>query len=114
MHITLVKKIKASGEPCKKCAEVIERLEKDGLMGRISKVVVADERNPNSDGMRLAALHKVDVAPFFVVERPGSPPQVYISFFRFLKEVLQAPSTAAADVEEAKEILSQNPDIDFI
>jgi hypothetical protein len=111
MTITLVKKIKASGEPCRKCAEVLERLMNDGLMGRIDRVVVADERDVQSEGMVLAAQHKVDVAPFFIVDRGDGAPQVYISFFRFLKEVLQAkPSTA----EEAKELVQQNPDVDFI
>ena len=111
LHITLVKKIKADGSPCKKCGEVIERLERDGLMGRIDRVVVADERDPQSEGMRLAAEHKVDAAPFFIVDRGQEKPEVYVSFFRFLKEVLQSQAGAA---EEAKELVEQNPDVDFI
>ena len=112
MRITRVKKIKADGSPCRKCADVLERLEKDGLMARIDRVVVADERDPASEGMVLAAQHGVEAAPFFIVEREGSPPAVYISFFKFVKEVLgEKPRDEAA---EAKELLDQNPDLDFI
>ena len=54
MRITLVKKIKADGSPCRKCAEVVERLDKAQLLGRMDRVVVADERDPDSEGMQLA------------------------------------------------------------
>ena len=54
MHITLVKKIKADGSPCRKCAEVQERLEKDGLIDKIDQIIIADERDPESEGMQLA------------------------------------------------------------
>jgi len=35
LHITLVKKIKADGSPCRQSAEVVERLDKAQLLGRI-------------------------------------------------------------------------------
>ena len=64
--ITLVKKIKLDGSPCRKCADVIGRLESGGLMSRIDHVVVADERDAESEGMRLASELGVDAAPFFI------------------------------------------------
>lgn len=42
--ITLVKKIRADGSLCDKCGDVVERLERDGLWGRIDHVMTADER----------------------------------------------------------------------
>jgi hypothetical protein len=111
LRITLVKKIKADGTPCRKCAEVDERLEKAGLMGRIDRVVVADERDPESEGMRLAARHRVDWAPFFIVEGDDGASRIYTSFFRFLREVLgQEPRHE----EETTEMMRQNPDLDFL
>ena len=90
MHITFVKKIKADGEPCRKCAEVEKRLTDAGLMARIDAVVIADERDPASPGMALATKHQVAVAPFFVVDDDGGDERVYTVYFQFLKEVLQA------------------------
>ncbi len=58
-HITLVKKIKADGEPCKKCRQVVDRLLAEGLMERIDRVVTADARDLHSEAMRLAARYGV-------------------------------------------------------
>lgn len=109
-RLTLVKKILADGSPCRKCGEVIERLEASGGMKRINRIVVADERDPNSEGMRIAARLGVKQAPFFIVERDGSE-TVYESFMRFQRDILDKPVTAA---EEAREILERNPDLDFL
>jgi hypothetical protein len=111
MHITFVKKIKADGAACRKCVEVEERLEKAGLMGRMDRIVVADERDPSSEGMRLAAELGVDAAPFFVVSDGGTQ-TVFTSYVKLLKTVLAAP---VSDGEEAKELLEQSGgDLDFL
>lgn len=110
MKITFVKKIKADGSPCRKCAEVEARLESAGLMGRMDLIVVADERDAESEGMRLAAEHGVDAAPFFVVTS-ASGLVVYTSYVKLLKEVL---SVETSDTEEAIDILKKNKDIDFL
>ena len=89
MQITFVKKIKVDGEPCRKCAEVEKRLNDAGMMSRIDEVVIADERDPESAGMALAAKHQVAVAPFFVVSEDDGTERVYTVYFQFLKEVLQ-------------------------
>lgn len=94
-RITLVRKIKADGTPCRKCVQVDEHLERDGAMRAIDRVVTADERDPHSEGMRLAALHGVDRAPFFIVEDPRGT-QVYTVYFRFRSEVLRARGAARA------------------
>lgn len=110
-RITFVKKILAGGEPCAKCADVEQRLRAAGHMSAIDRTVVADERDPDSEGMRIAALHGVERAPFFVVESPGGT-VVHTVYFRFLREVLGgAPSRP---VQEAEEILRANPDLDLV
>ncbi len=108
MTITLVKKIKLDGSPCRKCAEVIERLETAGLMGRIDHTVIADERDLNSEGMRVAAELGVHQAPFFIVSEDGTQ-KVYTSYVKLLKEVLTATPSEA---DEAREIMENNMDLD--
>ena len=111
MKITFVKKILADGSPCKKCGDVISRLEDSGQMQRIDEVLVADERDPTSAGMLLAAEHSVDRAPFFVVEADDGSIKVYTVYFKFVKEVLEQTTE---EKDELKEILDQNPDLDFL
>ncbi len=110
MKITFVKKILASGEPCLKCADVQQRLEASGQMERINRVVIADERDPESEGMRLARQHEVTRAPFFVVEDNGGT-RVYTVYFKFAREIL---GKSTSETDEAKEILNGNPDLDFL
>ena len=106
MHITLVKKIKADGSPCRKCAEVQERLEKEGLIDRI-----ADERDPQSEGMQLAEKYAVDRAPFFVVTKDDGNIEIYTVYFKFVNEVL---NQKASEEDAARDILDDNPDLDFL
>ncbi len=111
MSIILVKKIKLDGSPCRKCADVLERLERDGYMDAIDRIVVADERDPESEGMQLAAEFEVERAPFFLVDDAEGSTQIYTVYLKFLKEVLRARTNEQA---EAQEILEQNPDLDFL
>ncbi len=110
MHITLVKKIRADGSPCRKCGDVLERLARDGVWDRIDRVAIADERDPSSEGMRLAERHGVERAPFFLVERPGEPVQVYTVYMRLLREVLQHKADERDEVTE----LMESAELDFI
>lgn len=111
MKITLVKKILADGSPCKKCGDVLQKLEESGHMARIDEVLVADERDPHSPGIKLADRYNVDRAPFFVVEQEGREPLVYTVYFKFVKEILEQKTS---EEEELKEIMNDNPDLDFI
>ena len=110
MKITMVKKIFADGSPCKKCAEVEEKMRAAGQLERIDQTIVADESNPESPGMVLAAEYGVDRAPFFVVERDGEPAQIYTVYFKFVKEVLDAETS---EEEEIAEIMN-DVDLDFL
>lgn len=111
MTITLVKKILPDGSPCKKCGDVLSKLESSGQMSRIDKVVVADERDPASPGIALAIKYEVDRAPFFIVEEEGKTPLIYTVYMKFVKEVL---SQKTEDTEELKEIMENNNDLDFL
>lgn len=111
MHITMVKKIKEDGSACRKCADVEQRLKSAGLWNRIDQVVIADERQPESEGMQLARRHDVDTAPFFIVEDEGLPPRVYTIYMRLLREVLDKP---ASEGDEAAEILDRHPGLDLL
>ena len=111
MQITFVKKIKVDGSPCRKCAEVQERLEKEGLIDKIDRIITADERDSSSEGLLLAQQYSVDRAPFFIVERDNTEPVIYTVYFKFVNEVL---NQTVNEQEAAKDILDSNPDLDFI
>ncbi len=108
-NITFVKKILANGQPCNKCRDVEERLTAGSHWSAIDRVVIADERDAESEGMQLAARLGIDRAPFFVVES-GSQTTTYTVFLKFAKEIL-ATSTQA---DEAQLLLDANPDLDYI
>ncbi len=110
MHITFVKKILADGQPCAKCRDVEARLRTAGHWPRLNEVLIADERDPESAGMHLARELEVERAPFFVV-RDGTSATVHTVFFKFLREVLEAPAT---ENDEALEILAVNPNLDYL
>ncbi len=111
MRITMVKKIKKDGSPCRKCADVVTQLEENNLLDRIDQIVIADERDPNSEGMILAKEYNVDLAPFFVVEEDGQATKIYTVYFKFVKEIL---SEGLSEQQEIKEIMEQNQDIDYL
>lgn len=111
MKITMVKKILKDGNPCRKCADILSQLEENELLDRIDNIVVADERDPESEGILLAKKHSVDLAPFFIVEEDGQATKIYTVYFKFAKEIL---SERVSEQEEIKEIMDQNPDVDYI
>lgn len=111
MKITLVKKILADGSPCKKCADVLEKLESSGHIKAIDEILIADERDPSSAGMVLAEKHDVNRAPFFVVETQPGTIDIYTVYLKFIRDVLEQKTSES---EEAVEILTNNPDLDFL
>ena len=111
MKITLVKKILADGSPCKKCADVLEKLESSGQINRIDTVLTADERDPSTEGMQIAKRHNVERAPFFVVVREAEATEIYTVYLKFVKEVLEQD---VKETDELKEIMQNNSDLDFL
>merc|ERR1719151_474425 len=86
--VTFVKKIYSDGSTCQKCDFVWKQIEKDGFTGKIDRIVVADERDMSSEGIVLAKRHKVQRAPFFVVEndaKPDAGQKVYDVYFKLKK-----------------------------
>jgi hypothetical protein len=86
--ITFVKKIFANGSPCKKCGEVIDKMEAANQMRFIDEVVIADEADPESQGMLLAKQYDVSKAPFFIVEDKDGDIEIYTIYFKLVKDVL--------------------------
>lgn len=111
MKITLVKKIRTDGSPCKKCQEVIARLEESGQILQIDQILIADEGDADSPGNLLAKELSVDRAPFFVVDHDDGRRDVYTVYFKFVKEILKQKTS---EQEELAEIMHNNPGLDFI
>jgi len=88
MHVTFVKKILQDGSLCKKCRDVNQRLESEQLIESIDHIAIADERDADSEGMRLAKEHDVARAPFFLVQEDGDVIvfDVYFKFKKFMAE----------------------------
>ena len=117
MHITLEKKILADGSRCSKCADIVERLESSGNMRFIDRVVVADLRDPDSEGLQLSRQYAVDRAPFFLVQQDDGNTVVYTVYLKMVKEILEprtACQTTTVDTDELKDIMESNPDLDFL
>lgn len=91
MHVTMIKKRLANGQPCEKCVQAEELLKRRGLWERIDEVVWADENDPTSAGMVLSKEKSVALAPFFIVKE-GEQEQVYTSVMGFVKERLAPPA----------------------
>ena len=89
MHITMVKKIKADGEPCRKCVDVMAKLERSGQLDSIDHIIAADEREPVSEGHHLAAHHGIETAPFFIVRESSGEEKIYTSYLKLVREVLR-------------------------
>ena len=91
-HLTFVKKIQPDGNPCPKCMQVEERLDRAGFLQRIDDIVIAREDDPQSPGALLAAKHGVHQAPFFIVTDDSSgelQQTIYTVYFAFVKAALQ-------------------------
>ena len=110
-HITFVKKILTNGELCKKCKEVSDRLEREGLLDVINHIAIADERNVDSEGIRLAIQHQVERAPFFIIEDDDGSVRVFDVFFKFRNYV---SNRQKVDREDLADLIDRNPDLDFI
>jgi hypothetical protein len=109
--IAFVKKIKADGKLCRKCADVSHRLEQDGLLVHIDRVIIANEREPEGAGTQLARQHEVDRAPFFIVEDDSGRVRVYTVYYRFVREVVKRP---ARQVDELVELINMHPELDYV
>lgn len=109
MHITMVKKRLASGEPCRKCAQAEDLLRKRGLWGQIDEVLWADETDSNSAGMVLAAKHEVTAAPFYLVRDEDDSVTVFVSALKLIKTHLvgKTERVGSFDLASAKTSLAK-------
>ena len=95
--ITMVKKLLQNGEPCAKCAQAEDMLRGRGVWDQIDEVVWAKEGDAESPGAQLGRKYGVDLAPFFVIERPGKNAEVFQSTLKLIKELaVPAPGRRCA------------------
>ncbi|HEX6276986.1 MAG TPA: phosphoadenylyl-sulfate reductase, partial [Polyangiaceae bacterium] len=115
MHVTMVKKVLLDGSACKKCDQAEELFKRRGLWEKIDEVVFARESEPDSPGMRLAEKHRVELAPFFIVN-DGAGEKVYTSAVELMREKLAPrngahatpPAAAAGEATTEEEIAELN------
>jgi phosphoadenosine phosphosulfate reductase len=105
MHVLMVKKRLATGEPCRKCLQAEELLKNRGLWERVNEVVWALENDPESPGMRLAERYGLDLAPFFIVSDTSGKERVYDSVLKLIREELQSAPTPLAAAPEAEQLV---------
>ena len=94
-EIIMVKKRTADGRECRKCLQMTKLLQDRGVWERITRVIWAEEAEPESAGMQLGREHRIDTAPFFIV-RQGGRERVFASTLKFLQEGLGV-STSSDD-----------------
>jgi phosphoadenosine phosphosulfate reductase len=94
--VTMVKKLLASGEPCAKCVQAQELLERRGLWDCVDEVVWAKEGDPSSPGAQLAEQHQVELAPFFIIAETGQPDRVLTSTLKLAQELSASQQAAAS------------------
>ena len=95
MKILMVKKVLADGSPCKKCGEVLSKMEETNQLRFVDRIVIADESDPDSEGVHLAQQYDVNRAPFFLVEHDNGEVDVFTVYFKLVKEVLAKLEDAA-------------------
>ena len=94
--VAFVKKKLETGEWCAKCNDVSARLEKDGTSKYIDHIAVADVNDPESEGIQLARKHKVERAPFFIVnDTETNTVQVFDVYFKFKRYMERFSQDAA-------------------
>ena len=94
----MVKKTLLDGSPCAKCVHAEKILKDRRLWDRISRVIIAEEGDASSEGMRLAAEYNVELAPFFIVE-DGGEKRIYTKILEFIKKELEMPKTSLAPAD---------------
>lgn len=113
-NVVFVKKILADGSPCRKCAQVIQRLLDDKLFETIDHIIIANEADPDSEGMRLAAKLGVDRAPFFIVEYENGDQDVFDIYLKFRKKVATSVAVAEENSADMVDLIEQFPELDYI
>lgn len=103
MHVTMVKKRLANGEPCRKCAQTEEMLRQRGLWDRIDEVVWAIEGDSESPGIVLAQRFGVEQAPFFLVSDDSGQVQAYRSALQLIREKLSPAPLAPTDTQRRRD-----------
>ena len=100
MRIVMVKKRLADGRECRKCEQVTGMLQRRGYQDRIDEIIWADESDPASPGMQLAAKHGIAVAPFFLVTDDQGVERAYVSAITFMQDCFQHTPTMLERIQD--------------
>jgi len=96
-EIAFIKKKLENGEWCAKCNDVSARLEKDDMLKYIDQTLVADMKDPNSEGKLLAEKYNVNRAPFFIIKDTESDSvEVFDIYFKFKRHIEKSAKLQAA------------------
>jgi phosphoadenosine phosphosulfate reductase len=104
--ITMVKKRLPSGQACQKCEQAEAMLKNRNLWQLVDQVLWADERDPHSEGNRLAQLHGIQLAPFFIIEGDAEP-KLFTSALGFAREL---SGLTAAQAPKAESVAYELPE----
>ena len=85
--VVMVKKRMDDGNDCKRCVEIQQRLDSDGVVS-VEKTLYAEEGVEDSDGVQLSKEYGMRTAPFFLVKQPNSENfEAVESYFRLKKMI---------------------------
>jgi len=109
MKIIFVKKIKIDGAPCRKCRDVAEKLDKDGITPLINETWTADERDKTTAVWEFIDRNKIERAPFFIV-RDKYEEKIFITYFDLKKYLLEKGALSQKDSIKPTEVDYDTPD----
>jgi len=87
MKVTMIKKVLTGNKPCSKCVAAIDVLKRRGHYDKIDHEIIAQEDDPESEGMKISQQYGIRRFPFFIVEKDDGQTVVYKSVLRMIKEL---------------------------
>lgn len=110
MQITMVKKLLKDGNPCRKCSQAEQLLKDRNLWQHVGEVVWAVENDPASVGARLAAQHKAEQAPFFLVQQADGKVVCLQNTLQLVRLLMPAEGTGPEQAAPADALLPGEDD----
>ena len=100
LAVIMVKKKMLDGTWCRKCNDVGQKMEEDGVDKWIGHIAVADVQDGHSEGVKLATRFEVATAPFFLVRTKDEqnagenwrPVRSYLQLRKMLQDASAAKS----------------------
>jgi phosphoadenosine phosphosulfate reductase len=114
LAVIMVKKKMLDGTWCRKCNDVAQKMEEDGVDKWIGHIAVADVQDGHSEGVKLATRFEVATAPFFLVrnkdeQNAGENWRVVRSYLQMRKMLQDAHVAKKARI--GGDVLQEDPRI---